>query len=57
MSFFMSGVITLINMGLVEGFLGIWLEAFVKAFVIAYPTIMFVVPQVRRLVKVLIKEE
>lgn len=56
MSFFMSGVITLINMGPVEGFFGIWAEAFIKAFLIAYPTIMVVVPQVRRIVRKLIKE-
>lgn len=56
MSFLMSGVITLINMGPVEGFFGIWAEAFIKAFLIAYPTIMVVVPQVRRIVRKLIKE-
>lgn len=56
MSFFMSGVITLINMGLVDGFIKMWLEAFIKAFLVAYPTIMLVVPQVRRIVKKLVKE-
>jgi len=55
MSFFMSGVITFINMGLVEGFTGLWMEAFGKAFVVAYPTIMIVVPQVRRIVKLVVR--
>lgn len=56
MSFFMSGVITFINMGLIEGFIGLWGEAFIKAFVVAYPTIMVVVPQVRRIVKVVVRQ-
>lgn len=56
MSFLMSGVITFINMGLVEGFTGLWFEAFAKAFVVAYPTIMVVVPQVRRIVKVVVRQ-
>jgi hypothetical protein len=56
MSFFMSGVITFINMGLVDGFVGLWIEAFGKAFVIAYPTIMVVVPQVRRIVRVVVRQ-
>ncbi|MBD1401555.1 DUF2798 domain-containing protein [Pelovirga terrestris] len=56
MSFFMSGVITFINIGLVEGFAGLWIEAFIKAFVVAYPTIMIVVPQVRRVVKLVVRQ-
>lgn len=55
MSFFMSGVITFINMGLVVGFTGLWFEAFGKAFLVAYPTIMIVVPQVRRIVKMVVR--
>jgi len=55
MSFFMSFVITLINMGLVDQFISIWLQAFWKAFLIAFPTILFIVPKVRMVVTVLIK--
>lgn len=57
MSFFMSGVITLINIGWVDGFFGLWIEAFIKAFVIAYPTIMVVVPQVRRVVNMVVRQD
>lgn len=49
MSFIMSGVITFINLGLVEGFIGIWLRAWIFAFVIAFPTIMLVFPFARKL--------
>lgn len=55
MSFFMSGVITLINIGMVSGFLGLWINAFVKAFIVAFPTILLVVPQVRKLVSLLVR--
>lgn len=54
MSFFMSFIITLINLGLVDGFVFKWLGAFWKAFLIAFPTIFIVVPTVRRLVKKLL---
>ncbi|MBB5022515.1 DUF2798 domain-containing protein [Desulfurispira natronophila] len=56
MSIFMSGVISLINVGWVDNFGRIWAEAFIKAFIVAYPTIMVVVPQVRRIVKFLIRD-
>ncbi|MBN2964090.1 DUF2798 domain-containing protein [Sulfurospirillum sp. T05] len=56
MSFLMSGVITLINIGAVEGFLLLWFLAFVKAFLVAFPTILVVVPQVRKLVGLLIEK-
>ena len=55
MAGFMSFVVTLINMGFVEGILGIWFEAYWKAFLVAFPTIFVVVPQVRRIVSILIK--
>ena len=54
MSFFMSFVITLINLGLVDGFVGFRLSAFWKAFLVAFPTILVVVPQVRKIVGLLI---
>ncbi len=57
MSFFMSGVITLINLGVVSGFFLFWIEAFWKAWVIAFPTILIVIPQVRKIVKLLVKEQ
>ena len=55
MSCFMSGIITLINLGLVDGFFGFWMTAFWKAFLVAFPTIIVVVPQVRILVGRVVK--
>ena len=55
MSFFMSGVITFINIGIIAGFLGLWFTAFTKAFLVAFPVILIVVPQVRKLVALLVR--
>lgn len=49
MSFIMSGAITFINLGLVDGFIKIWLHAWILAYVIAFPTILLVFPFARRL--------
>lgn len=49
MSFIMSGAITLINLGLVKGFVGIWLHAWLVAYAIAFPTILLVFPFARKL--------
>jgi len=49
MSFIMSGAITFINLGMVEGFLGIWLHAFLVAYAIAFPTILLVFPIAQKL--------
>jgi len=54
-SFFMSFVITLINIGLVDQFISICLQAFLKAFLIALLTTLFIVPKVRMVVTALIK--
>jgi hypothetical protein len=54
MSGFMSFVVTFINLGFVDGFLSFWLNAYWKAFIIAFPTIFIVVPQVRKIVNLLI---
>lgn len=54
MSGFMSLIITFINLGLVDGFILLWLGAYWKAFMVAFPTIFFVVPQVRKFTAILI---
>lgn len=48
MSFIMSGIITLNNLGFAEHFMVIWMRAWISAFVIAYLTVMFVFPFARR---------
>ena len=55
MAGFMSFIVTLINIGFIDGILWLWLEAYWKAFLVAFPTIFIVVPQVRRVVALLIK--
>lgn len=49
MSFIMSGVITLVNLGIVDGFMSIWLHAWIVAYAIAFPTILLVFPFARKL--------
>lgn len=56
MSGFMSFIVTFINIGFINEFIYLWLNSYWKAFLIAFPTIFFVVPQVRKLVSVLVKE-
>lgn len=51
MSCLMSGVITFINLGIVDNFILIWLEAYWKAFLIAFPIIFVVAPFVQKLTK------
>jgi hypothetical protein len=57
MSGFMSFIVTLINIGLVDGVMMMWLEAYWKAFLVAFPTIFMVVPQVRKVVAKLVKKD
>lgn len=49
MSLIMSGIITLINLGFVDGFFIIWFRAWIVAYVIAFPTILLVFPFARKL--------
>jgi len=57
MSFIMSGAITFINLGFVDSFIAIWLNAWVIAYAIAFPAILFVFPFARTLaVKIASKE-
>lgn len=56
MSLLMSAVITLINIGFVSGFIFIWLEAFAKALIIAFPLVLLLVPQIKKLVHIFIKD-
>lgn len=57
MAGFMSFIVTLINIGFVDGILWFWLEAYWKAFLVAFPTIFVVVPQVKKVVGLLIKND
>ncbi|QOP41826.1 DUF2798 domain-containing protein [Sulfurimonas marina] len=49
MSFIMSGAISFINLGLVDNFISIWINAWLVAYAIAFPTILVVFPFARNL--------
>ena len=57
MSCIMSLVITLFNVGIVQGIALIWLKAWGFAFVVAFPTVVLVAPLVRKLVALVIEDE
>lgn len=54
MSCIMSFVITLFNLGLVDGLFLIWLKAWAFAFAVALPAILLVTPLVRKLVSLVV---
>lgn len=56
MSCIMSLVISVFNIGLVEGIVLIWLKAWGFAFVVAFPTIITVSPIVRKLVNLVVEK-
>jgi hypothetical protein len=49
MIFLMTFVITLVNVGWGEAFLGIWMKAFAIAYVVGVPVIFFLAPVARKL--------
>ena len=49
--FVMTFFITLINAGLNEKFLLIWLKAYGIAFVVAFPAILIIAPRIRKFVE------
>ena len=61
MALFMTGlmslVITWLNLGFVDKFIYIWLQAYWKAFIIAFPIVLIVMPFVKRFVKFLVIKE
>jgi len=50
-----SAVATLRNIGLVEGVTGHWLQAWGLSWLIAFPTLLLVLPLVRRIVGLLVQ--
>jgi len=56
MTFLMSFVVTFVNVGLVENFFFLWAQAFWRAYIVAFPAVLTVVPLVRKLVKKLVAE-
>ncbi len=50
MSGFMSFIITFLNIGFVDNFIFLWLGAYWKAFLVAFPIILIITPKIRKLV-------
>jgi hypothetical protein len=53
----MSFVITLFNVGFIEGLILVWLKAWAFAFVVAFPVVITVAPVARKLVNYLVKDD
>ncbi len=49
MAFCMSGILTLVNLGWIDGFFGKWLHAFLVAWPIAFPLVLLFAPLTRKL--------
>ena len=49
MALIMSFMLTYFNLGFIDGFVKIWLIAYVKAFVVAYPMLLLVSPSVAKI--------
>ncbi|MGE3153321.1 MAG: DUF2798 domain-containing protein [Nitrospiraceae bacterium] len=47
MSGLMSSIISVVNMGLINGIIVIWLKAWAQALIIAFPTLTVITPAVR----------
>ena len=54
MSCTMSLVVSIFNVGLIEGIVSIWLKAWSFSFIVAFPTVIVVSPIVRKLVNLVI---
>ena len=54
MSLLVSGIATF-NAGLVDGFFGMWVNAWLPSWLIAFPVVLVVAPVARRLVGLLVK--
>jgi len=53
----MSLLISIFNVGFVSNIIHVWLKAWAFAFIVAFPTIIAVVPLVNRLVNWVLGEE
>ncbi len=50
MSFMVSGISTYKTLGMIDGFLGLWLANWSFSWAVAFPTVLVVAPIARRLV-------
>lgn len=57
MSLLVSGVVLVLNIGLVQNFLILWMNSWLKAFIVAFPSVLIVIPFVRKIVSQIIKKD
>lgn len=58
MTFIVSGVSTFVGIGLTQDFLTLWMKAWGSSWLVAFPSVVFVLPIVRRMVhKIVLKIE
>lgn len=57
MSCFMSLVVSIFNVGWVNGIIAIWLKAWGFAFCVAFPTVVLVAPIARKFVSLLVEDD
>lgn len=57
MSCVVSGIATLRNAGLAEGFVALWTSAWLVSWVVAFPVVLVVAPITRRLVGALVETD
>jgi Protein of unknown function (DUF2798) len=55
MSLLVSGIATFRNVGLIDGFLAIWMGAWLPSWLIAFPVVLAVAPLARQVVSSLVK--
>ncbi len=55
MTFVVSGVATVKNLGLTPGFMHNWMSAWALSWIIAFPTLLGALPVTRRIVRALIQ--
>ena len=55
MSFAVSGIAMLRNAGFVDGFFGLWVNAWLPSWAFAFPVVLVVAPITRRMVGMLVK--
>lgn len=57
MSFVISGVLVFVNLGFINDFLLIWLSSWGKAWLVAFPSVLLIIPFVRKLmVRIIIQD-
>jgi hypothetical protein len=55
MSLLVSGIATFRNVGLIDGFLGIWIVAWLPSWGVAFPVVLAIAPIARQIVNGLVK--